>query len=133
MWPTRFTLTATTGDLKGEEYVFHGPARCEVGRSPDCDIALPMNLLYRDVSRHHCVFEIDPPAIRVRDLGSLNGTLVNGAKIGQRGAPVARGDSNPEHGVRELHDGDEVQVGGTIFRVHVDVLHLAPLELAGVG
>src|SRR5712692_4405463 len=82
MLPVRITLTITEGTLKGEEYVFHDEARCVLGRSPECDIALPMDLIHRDVSRHHCAFEFDPPIVRVRDLGSLNGTYVNGEKIG---------------------------------------------------
>ena len=61
MLPARITLKITDGVLKGEEYVFHDSARWVVGRSPDCDIALPMDLLHRDISRHHCSFEIDPP------------------------------------------------------------------------
>src|SRR5438128_468540 len=82
MLPVRVTLSVTEGALKGEEYVFHDSARCVVGRSPDCDIALPMDLLHRDISRHHCAFEIDPPTVRIRDLDSLNGTYVNGEKVG---------------------------------------------------
>jgi predicted component of type VI protein secretion system len=33
------------------------------------------------VSRHHCVFSIDDFSVRLRDLGSTNGTLVNGERI----------------------------------------------------
>jgi pSer/pThr/pTyr-binding forkhead associated (FHA) protein len=36
------------------------------------------------ISRYHCLLDINSPDIRVRDLGSLNGTIVNGKKIGQR-------------------------------------------------
>src|SRR5262249_25711349 len=81
-----------------------------LGRSPDCDIALPMDLLHRDISRHHCAFEIDPPTVRVRDLNSLNGTYVNGEKIGQRLNPLALCESDHERATRELRDGDEVRV-----------------------
>ena len=34
--------------------------------------------------RRHCLLDINPPDIRVRDFGSLNGTYVNGTMIGQR-------------------------------------------------
>jgi hypothetical protein len=127
MLPVRITLTITEGALKGEEYVFHDSARLEVGRSPDCDIALPTDILHRDISRHHCAFEVDPPTVRVHDLGSLNGTYVNGEKIGQRPDALARGGSDQEQGVRELRDGDEVRVGDTTIRVGVDVLGLVPM------
>ena len=32
------------------------------------------------VSRHHFLLEISPPTVRLRDLGSLNGTNVNGVR-----------------------------------------------------
>src|SRR6516162_9016471 len=111
MMPVRITLTITEGVLKGEEYFFHDSAQWVLGRSPDCDIALPMDLLHRDISRHHCAFEIDPPTVRVRDLNSLNGTYVNGAKIEQRPKTLAWGESEHEWGTHELRDGDEVRVG----------------------
>jgi len=127
MLPARITLTITEGSLKGEEYVFHDAARCVVGRSSDCDVTLPTDLLHRDISRHHCEFEIDPPTVRVRDLDSLNGTYVNGEKIGPRPNLLARGGSEQDRGVRELRNGDEVRVGGTVIRVSVDVLRLLPM------
>jgi len=127
MLPVRITLTITEGVLKGEEYFFHDSAQWVLGRSPDCDIALPMDLFHRDISRHHCAFEIDPPTVRVRDLNSLNGTYVNGEKIGQRLNPLARGESDHERATRELRDGDEVRVGDTAIRMSVDVLGLVPM------
>ena len=58
--------------------------------------------------------------IRVHDLGSKNGTFVNGENIGQRGhglSPEAAAYLDmPE---RTLGDGDELRVGGTVFRVGV--------------
>jgi serine/threonine-protein kinase len=127
MLHARITLTITDGVLKGEEYVFHDSARWVVGRSPDCDIALPMDLLHRDISRHHCSFEIDPPTVRLRDLDSLNGTFVNGEKIGQRSNPLAGGESGHEPGVRELRHGDEVRVGDIAIRVNMAALGLASI------
>jgi hypothetical protein len=70
MLPVRITQTITEGVLKGQEYDFHDSARMVLGRSPDSDIALPMAMLHRDISRHHCAFEIDPPTVRVRDLNA---------------------------------------------------------------
>src|SRR5262249_7275536 len=127
MLPVQITLTITEGPLKGEEYVVHDSARWVLGRSPDCDIALPTDLFHRDISRHHCAFEIDPPTVRVRDLNSLNGTYVNGEKIGQGTNPPARGESDHKRGTRELRDGDEVRVGETVIRVNVKMLGLVPM------
>ena len=41
-----------------------------VGREQDCQLRPNSDL----VSRHHCVFSIDDYAVRLRDLGSTNGT-----------------------------------------------------------
>jgi hypothetical protein len=48
-----------------------------VGAERDCDLRPSSPLL----SRHHCVFKKDEYALRVRDLGSTNGTFVNGRRI----------------------------------------------------
>lgn len=45
-----------------------------VGREQDCHLRPNSEL----VSRHHCVFVTDDYAVRLRDLGSTNGTRVNG-------------------------------------------------------
>lgn len=113
------TLIVTQGPLAGQKFVFDEPTTCIIGRSRDCSIVLPLEAEHLDVSRHHCVIEMAPPSVRVRDLGSLNGTFVNGKKIGQRCAcrepeDVAR-NVQP---VVPLIDGDEVRLGGhTAFRV----------------
>ena len=49
-----------------------------VGRSPECDI----HLEDAGVSRRHCTLAYDDGAIVVRDLGSANGTFVNGRTSG---------------------------------------------------
>jgi serine/threonine-protein kinase len=130
MLPVRITLTITEGTLKGEEYMFHDSARCVVGRAADCDIAVPRDMIHRDVSRHHCAFEIDPPTVRVRDLNSLNGTYVNGEKLSQRFMMVAPDELDFEAPVCELRDGDEVRVGDTVIRVSVDALGFVPMTSA---
>lgn len=48
-----------------------------VGRDLDCDIAL----VSRSVSRRHALVEKTPGGWVVRDLGSANGTCVDGARI----------------------------------------------------
>jgi serine/threonine-protein kinase len=115
---TRIALNVITGTLKGKEFAFTERTRCQIGRSPDCLIQLPDDWEYRDISRHHCELEIDPPLIRVRDLGSLNGTFVNGEKIGQRNQPCKlRSDEHTECMCHELHEGDELKVGHVVLRV----------------
>jgi pSer/pThr/pTyr-binding forkhead associated (FHA) protein len=118
MWEAKITLTVTEGNLNEKVYVFEKPTRCIVGRSEDCDIRAPMDMLHVDVSRHHCMLEIDPPHVRVRDLGSLNGTYVNGKKIGQRPnyQPAEDADLSGFPAL-DLNDGDEVRVGNNVLRV----------------
>jgi pSer/pThr/pTyr-binding forkhead associated (FHA) protein len=63
-----------------------------VGREQDCQLRPNSEL----VSRHHCVFITDDYAVRLRDLGSTNGTRVNGDLV--RGEIV-------------LKPGDRVAIG----------------------
>ncbi|HTU18348.1 MAG TPA: FHA domain-containing protein [Gemmataceae bacterium] len=115
------TLIVTRGPLAGRKFVFDEPTVCLIGRSRDCSIALPLEAEHMDVSRHHCLVEIAAPSVRVRDLGSLNGTYVNGRKIGQRRASLAPADVEGTHQpVVALIDGDEIRLGEHVaFRVCV--------------
>jgi pSer/pThr/pTyr-binding forkhead associated (FHA) protein len=112
------TLTISRGALTGKKYIFHEPTNCIIGRSRDCTIALGGE--YLDVSRRHCVIEITPPELRIRDLGSLNGTYVNGQMIGQRSGGARPADGSLSSSAVELTAGDEIQLGDhTAFRVWV--------------
>jgi eukaryotic-like serine/threonine-protein kinase len=115
------TLIATRGPLAGRTFLFTKPTNCVVGRARDCTISLPLEAEHLDVSRRHCQLEIAPPGIRVRDLGSLNGTYVNGRKVGQRdgrSVPIDRDETGSP--AVELTAGDEIQLGEhTAFRVFI--------------
>jgi hypothetical protein len=115
------TLIVTRGPLAGQHYAFDKPTTCVVGRARDCTISLPPEAEHLDVSRHHCLLDISPPAVRVRDLGSANGTFVNGRKIGQRDSRAAPGSAGQAGWQTvELSAGDEIQLGDhTAFRVSV--------------
>ena len=118
----RITLTVVVGDLPEKEYVFEEAARCIIGRAEDCDIQVPADYQHAVVSRHHCCLEIEPPAVRVHDLGSRNGTYVNGGNIGRRPRHLAPDEVDlREFSVHDLKDGDELAVGNTIFRVGIVV------------
>ncbi len=66
------------------ELLFIG--RLLVGRAPECDISLADT----KISRRHAEFDASGPTPRVTDLGSRNGILVNGRKVGA--ADLAPGD-----------------------------------------
>lgn len=51
--------------------------RLLIGRSEECDI----RPLSEDVSRRHCAVIVGPAAVWVEDLGSRNGTYVDGVRI----------------------------------------------------
>jgi eukaryotic-like serine/threonine-protein kinase len=93
---------------------------CIMGRADDCPIRLPNDAPL--ISRHHCLLDINPPDMRIRDFGSLNGTYVNGERIGQRPKGMspdkAKALSFPE---RDLKDGDEIRLGDTVFRVGIQM------------
>jgi len=58
-----------------------------IGREQDCQLRPNSEM----VSRHHCVFSLDDFSVRLRDLGSTNGTLVNGERI-QRETVLSNSD-----------------------------------------
>ena len=51
-----------------------------VGRDEDCDIRLD----HKSISKLHCVIAKTDGLLLVRDLGSTNGTRVNGQRVRQR-------------------------------------------------
>ncbi|KJU82750.1 Serine/threonine protein kinase-like protein [Candidatus Magnetobacterium bavaricum] len=85
----------------------------------DCYPRLPDDEDHRTISRHHCLFDINPPGIRVRDFGSLNGTYVNGAKIGQRDRAKVIDKSEHFFPEYDLKEGDEIRLGSTIFKLEL--------------
>lgn len=108
--PTKITLTVTQGKLPGRQYIFDSRTTCIIGRSADCNPQLPDDEDHRTISRYHCLLDINPPDIRIRDFGSKNGTYVNGKKIGQR-----ESHQTPQEGAKlkfpeyDLLSGDEVK------------------------
>lgn len=74
--------------------------RLRIGRMPDNDLAIDSEY----ISRRHCELVVIRDAARTRtmlvDLGSRNGTLVNGRRVRQR----------------ELRDGDEIAIGSHMLR-----------------
>ncbi|WAL62703.1 protein kinase domain-containing protein [Thermocoleostomius sinensis] len=117
----KVVLAVTEGSLKGQEYEFGDRTTCVIGRAKDCNLQLPNDEYHKTISRYHCLLDINPPAIRIRDLGSLHGTYVNGQMIGRRlpnQTPEEVAQMNfPEH---DLSTGDEIKLGKTVFRVRVD-------------
>jgi pSer/pThr/pTyr-binding forkhead associated (FHA) protein len=79
------------------------------GRGPECDVRPNSDL----VSRQHCLLHITDDSVTIRDLGSMNGTLVNDLLV---------------TGARPLAHGDRVQIGPLVLEVLLDA---EPTAIAG--
>ena len=110
MRETRVILTVLTGPLAGHRLCFDGPTTCVVGRQPDCELQLPSD--EAGVSRRHAAFDFDPPAVRVRDLGGVNGTWVNDRHVGER--------TDGRETEADLAHDDRVVVGETVLLVSIE-------------
>jgi pSer/pThr/pTyr-binding forkhead associated (FHA) protein len=117
---SKVTLTITSGNLKGREFIFDTRTTCIIGPAKDCYPKIPDDEKHRRISRYHCLLDIHPPDIWVRDFGSKNGTFVNGEKIDQREAHQTPEEAAqiqfPEY---DLQGGDEFTLSDTSFRVGV--------------
>jgi len=72
-----------------------------IGRSKECYLRARSDL----VSRRHCELVVDTTSVIVRDLGSKNGTLVNGQRIDEP---------------RVLESGDTLQIGPMRFEIQIE-------------
>jgi pSer/pThr/pTyr-binding forkhead associated (FHA) protein len=114
-------LTVMEGNKAIKELVYDYRTMGIVGRASNCYLQLPNDEDHSVVSRHHCLLDIDPPDIRVQDLGSRNGTYINGRRIGRRSVGQAAEDVGVGEGPPYLvTKGDEIRVGRTILRVGVE-------------
>jgi hypothetical protein len=104
-------LIAQTGPSQGERWLLQRD-RLLIGRGAECDIVIPD----RQISRHHARLVRTPEGIRVEDMGSKNGTHVNGERIEK---PTL------------LQDGDVIQVAFSLELLYV--AHDATLPLEGPG
>jgi eukaryotic-like serine/threonine-protein kinase len=123
--PALVTFTIIQGPLVGREFVFDERTTTLIGKENDCQIRFPKDRDHQAISRHHCLLDVNPPDVRIRDLASRNGTFVNGQLIGKRPR-----DQSPTASFRmefpevDLKDGDEIQLGrqnSSLLRVHVRV------------
>lgn len=69
-------LEIANGSQDGQRFVI-SPQGLKIGRVPPADVILSD----RQVSRAHCTVELDGAALKVVDLGSTNGTFVDGKRV----------------------------------------------------
>jgi serine/threonine-protein kinase len=95
----KIALEVIEGPQQGQTFTFDSHRTFIVGRAQCAHFRLPKDDRY--ISRVHFMIECNPPLCRVADLGSRNGTEVNGKRVE----------------AANLQDGDHIQAGQTIFRV----------------
>jgi pSer/pThr/pTyr-binding forkhead associated (FHA) protein len=71
-----------------------------IGRGTDCDLRLRVS----SVSRHHCLIRLTGDGATLVDLGSSNGTYLNGKRVRSQA---------------DLHHGDELRLGECCFLVEL--------------
>jgi pSer/pThr/pTyr-binding forkhead associated (FHA) protein len=116
---TAFILRIVGGPRDGAEYRTEAPATYVIGREADCDLHLSEGVLTQTLSRHHCRIDAGSQGVIVRDLGSRNGTFLNGTNIGQRPRGHAAADEPTPGPGYQLADGDVLLVGDFKFRVEL--------------
>ena len=70
-----------------------------IGRHPNCDLRIPL----MEISRRHCQLDCHSGLFSLRDLGSSNGTFVNGERIEET----------------QLKPGDHIQIGQLTFVLEI--------------
>jgi pSer/pThr/pTyr-binding forkhead associated (FHA) protein len=93
-------LLVVQGRPAGKTILF-GPGDYFLGRGPECYLRFNSEW----VSRQHCLLHVGTTHGMVRDLGSRNGTLVNGVLLA---------------GEHTLSQGDLVQIGPVVFEVSLE-------------
>lgn len=96
----RIVLRVASGPHTGQQWIFRDAARLTLGRSARADLRLAQEPA---LSAIHCQLELAPPDVKLVDLGSRNGTQVNGAIVA----------------VADLRDGDQFGIASTRLQVSI--------------
>ncbi|MCI0370327.1 MAG: FHA domain-containing protein [candidate division NC10 bacterium] len=106
----RASVVIVEGPGAGQEYPLE-KAVSVLGREKGADILLPDTA----VSRRHAALDAEGAAFRLRDLGSTNGTLLNGKKI--RESAVRHGDRFQVGNTTLQFVVEEREGGGPVYEV----------------
>ena len=111
-------LRVTAGPYAGRQFGFDRHDTFSVGRSSRAHLSVADDKM---MSRNHFLIEFNPPVCFLRDLGSTNGTLINGIRV------LAKGT--------RLRDGDTITAGDSTFvlRVEETWVDLPKIKCLGCG
>ncbi len=107
-----YALKFISGKYQGGEFPLKGEKQLVIGRSSELDIVLVEDM----VSRKHAKITMTGGKITIEDLGSTNGTFVNGEKVR----------------LSRLKEGDRILVGTSILKLIVAVENAPELSDAQV-
>ncbi len=103
-------LEAVSGPVLGRRIEVRGGSIVRIGRTGKSDYPISEDGY---LSGLHFSVECDGTQCRVRDLGSSNGTFVNGSRVTEQ----------------VVQEGDSVVAGGSTFVIHIDLMP----SITGVG
>jgi hypothetical protein len=103
-------LEAVSGPVLGRRIEVRGGSIVRVGRTGKSDYPISEDGY---LSGLHFAVECDGTQCRIRDLGSSNGTFVNGSRVTEQ----------------VVQEGDSVVAGGSTFVIHIDLLP----SITGIG
>jgi pSer/pThr/pTyr-binding forkhead associated (FHA) protein len=103
-------LLVERGNLREREYTLYAEATL-VGRHGECALRIPS----AEVSRRHCKLRVGDGILVVEDLGSLNGTFLNGERI---------------HAPAAVRPGDRLEIGPASFLVQYELSEEAARRFA---
>ncbi len=94
---SKLALRFISGKHKGNEFLLPASGQLYVGRSSEIDLVLMEDM----VSRKHAQITVENGTVSIEDLGSTNGTFVNGERISKC----------------EINPGDRVLIGTSIMKL----------------
>ena len=104
----KLTISIHFGSRSGSTYTIEISQVISIGKGLGCDLVLTD----RGVSRNHCLIDWKGKRWSITDLGSTNGTVVNGTIL-KKNARSGDLDSTM------LSDGDEVEVGEVAMKIEI--------------
>jgi pSer/pThr/pTyr-binding forkhead associated (FHA) protein len=101
----RAAIVVLSGNAAGTEFAIDEP-KVSLGRGATADLSFDDSAM----SREHVVIEFSDGGFRIRDLGSMNGTMVNGEAVQ----------------VANLDHGDRLRIGEHVFQFILETCEPKP-------